>query len=145
MVKVTWNLDALIQEIAKKCRGELNPGRAVDSGKVIFDACERERRQLAASVHRRLSSVASDFEEGRSGGESVVMDFSYLVEKEKEHLFDQIMQELGRENKDYITFRYTGPLPPTVSAIWSSRRGIFRQLMRQGGFCSFPREHLSGI
>jgi len=111
VVQLSWDLKAALQEIAQGWNGKLDPSRALEGGKALFEAAEEKRKALIKQVHERLFSLAVDFAEGKRVDESMLMNRSYLVEKEKEPLLDEAMERLGRENKAYLRFRYIGPIP----------------------------------
>jgi len=111
-VQLSWDLKAVLQEIAQGGKDKLDLSKAIESGKILFKAAEKKRKNLTSAVHRRLCPLAVEFAEGKRMNESMLMNRSYLIEKEKESLFDKAMEKLGRENKAYLSFRYFGPLPP---------------------------------
>ncbi|MGA9365369.1 MAG: GvpL/GvpF family gas vesicle protein [Bacteroidota bacterium] len=55
----------------------------------------------------------------------MILNRSYLVEKEKGPLFDKAMNYLGTEHQEYLTFRYIGPLPPYSFADIELTQGNF--------------------
>jgi len=110
-VQISWDLKAILQEIAQERKDKLDPTRVVESGKLLFEAVEERRKLLTRIAHQRLLLFAAEFAEGKRMNESMVMNRSYLIEREKESLLDKAVEKLGRENKKYLTFRYIGPIP----------------------------------
>jgi len=101
----------IAQEMTQKWKGKLDSSTPVESGKALFEAAKEKRKVLINTVHQRLLPLAVDFAEGKRTDESILMNRSYLIDKEKESLFDKAMEKLGRENQAYLTFRYIGPIP----------------------------------
>jgi hypothetical protein len=111
VVQLSWNLKAALQEIAQGWKSRLDSSTPVESGKVLFEAAKEKRKVLINTVHQGLFPLAVNFTDGKRTDESILMNRSYLIDKEKEPLFDKAMEKLGRENQAYITFRYIGPIP----------------------------------
>jgi len=111
VVQLSWDLKAVLQEMTQKWKGKLDSSTPVESGKALFEAAKEKRKVLINTVHQRLLPLAVDFAEGKRTDESILMNRSYLIDKEKESLFDKAMEKLGRENQAYLTFRYIGPIP----------------------------------
>jgi len=111
VVQLSWDLKAVLQEIARGWKGKLHPSGAVESGKALFEAAKEKKKVLINTAHQRLLPLAVDFAEAKRTNASMLMNRSYLIDKEKESLFDKAMEKLGRENQAYLTFRYIGPIP----------------------------------
>lgn len=111
VVQLSWDLKAALEEIAQGWKGKLDCARALEGGKALFEGAEEKRKILVDEVHQRLFPLAVDFADGKRVDESMLMNRSYLVEKEKESFLDEAMEELGRENKAYLSFHYIGPIP----------------------------------
>lgn len=111
VVRLSWDLKTVLQEIAQGWKGKLDPSTPVESGKALFEATKEKRKVLVNTVHQRLLPLTVDFAEGKRTDGSMLMNRSYLIDKEKESLLDKAMEKLGRENQTYLTFRYIGPIP----------------------------------
>lgn len=118
LVQVSCDLKAMLKKIAEERQVAAEKGhlpdhlKAIEVGKFLFEAAQARRKALTQSINQMLYSVSVASSEGKCTDESIVMNWSYLVEREKEATFDQAMEELGRENEAYLSFRYFGPLPP---------------------------------
>lgn len=88
-----------------------NPKSIVEVGRMLFEAAEVRRKRFIEAIHNNLSPFARDFSEGPRKAEAMILNRSYLVEREKEPLFDEAVNFLGTKYEDYLTFRYIGPLP----------------------------------
>jgi len=111
VVQLSWDLKAVLQEIARGWKGKLDTSTPVESGKALFEAAKEKKKVLINTAHQRLLPLAVDFAEAKRTNASMLMNRSYLIDKEKESLFDKAMEKLGRENQAYLTFRYIGPIP----------------------------------
>jgi hypothetical protein len=134
VVQTFWDLPKVLREIAAQDEGILQAepvlsqacpelGRRVEGGEAVsgqlsvevgkrlFAAAEARKKELSTVIHTHLFSWAMDSSEGPCKGEAMIFNRSYLVEKEKEPLFDAAVDRLGAGYDGYLTFRYIGPLP----------------------------------
>jgi len=111
-VQAIWDLPTLLREI-KDHRGDgAGLGKALEVGRMLFEAAEACRKAFVEGIHAQLSPVAERFADGACQAEAMILNRSYLVEKTKEPLFDEAMNVLGEAYEGDLTFRYIGPLPP---------------------------------
>ena len=110
VVQASWDLPKILQEIARD-NPELVGADRVRTGRMLFEAAEVRREKFVAAIHDKLSPFARDFSEGPRKAEAMILNRSYLVEREKEPLFDEGMDFLGTKYEGHLTFRYIGPLP----------------------------------
>jgi len=110
VVQASWDLPKILQEIAGD-NPELVGADRVQTGRMLFEAAEVRRKKFAAAMHDKLSPFARDFSEGPRKAEAMILNRSYLVEREKEPLFDEAMDFLGTKYEGTLSFRYIGPLP----------------------------------
>jgi hypothetical protein len=81
-------------------------------GEMVADAVERARESDANTILEVLSPLALAVEIGQPGHERVVLNASFLVERESVQRFDDALEELARSQAERIRFKLTGPLPP---------------------------------
>lgn len=126
VVQAFWDLQKILQQIRDE-QGILsqrdgfpdatnppeiqNQKSIVEVGRMLFEAAEVRRKKFVEAIHDNLSPIAKDFSEGPRKAEAMILNRSYLVEREKEPLFDEAMNFLGTKYERYLTFRYIGPLP----------------------------------
>lgn len=112
-VMLSWDLQPALQDIIKPdLLEELQRNASpLESGRKIAQIAEKKKRELENTVHRKLSSVSIDSSESKLTDDSMIMKRSYLIEKTAEKVFDSAMEELGKENKSYLHFKYVGPIP----------------------------------
>jgi hypothetical protein len=89
-----------------------NYSSKIDLGKQIAAAIEERRQRDARLLVRRLSSFARDLRLGRQLADLMVLNASFLVEREKLPAFDQALERISAEARDLLTFDCVGPLPP---------------------------------
>jgi hypothetical protein len=112
VVQAFWDLPKILQEIREaEDNPELVSADRVQVGRMLFEASEVRRKKFIEAIHNNLSPLAKDFSEGPRKAETMILNRSYLVDKDKEPLFDEAMNFLGTKYEGYLTFRYIGPLP----------------------------------
>ena len=55
----------------------------------------------------------------------MIFDRSYLIQREKEPLFDEAVNHIANEYEDRLAFKYLGPLPPYSFTRLEITRGNF--------------------
>ena len=110
VVQASWDLHKILQGIAGD-NPELVSADPVQTGRMLFEAAEVRRKQFVEAMHDTLSPFARDFSEGPRKAEAMIVNRSYLVEREQEPLFDEAMDFLGTKYEGTLSFRYIGPLP----------------------------------
>lgn len=116
VVRASWDLHAVLQEAKSEIEIE-NSGAAdiqqkIAVGRRVFEAVDKRKKAIINTIHNRLHLVAADFTVGRPDGEEMIFDHSYLVEREKEALFEEAVNLLANEYGRGLSFKYIGPLPP---------------------------------
>ena len=81
-------------------------------GEAVAQGVALRRERDVSALAEKLGPLAKQtaFEDIRT--EFEVLRASYLVEERNISAFDKRMDELAEDNRDRITFAYTGPLPP---------------------------------
>lgn len=128
-VQAYWNLEEVLKEIAAEERLGANEDR-IETGRRLFESSERKKRDITEAAHFKLSAVSTDSSEGKFTDKSMIMNRSYLIEKNAEREFDDAMAEIGRENKSYISFKYAGPFPPYSFVPLEFEEGNFETIDR---------------
>ncbi|MBI2987101.1 MAG: GvpL/GvpF family gas vesicle protein [Deltaproteobacteria bacterium] len=115
-VRASWDLNTVLQEL----KGEMMIEKAgvtdlqekIAIGKRLFEVVNKRKRDIINTIHHGLYPLAADFSVGREGTEEMIVDRSYLVEREKEPLLDEVLNRLTNEYEERLTFKCIGPLPP---------------------------------
>jgi len=110
VVQASWELPKVLGKIVKDDPGLVGPDPA-ETGRRLFEAAGRRKRDLVAAIHDSLSPLARDYSDAPLKAESMILHRSYLVEKEKEPLFDEAVNSVATQLEETLVFRYIGPLP----------------------------------
>ena len=70
-----------------------------------------KKKKFVAAIHDRLSPLAKDYLDAPLKADAMILNRSYLVNKDQEPLFDDAVDAAATEFEDVLTFRYIGPLP----------------------------------
>ena len=124
-VQALWNLPALLQELGQEERQANGRESAVAVGRRLFALAEARRQVIVTAIHDHLSPLADDFLDVPCRGDTMILNRSYLVNRAKEPLFDEVMQRLGEVYGSSLSFRYIGPLAPSSFANVTLTRGNF--------------------
>ncbi len=144
VIQLSWDLDSVLGEIAQgkhwleNAEKSVNLTNKVELGRLLFQVADRKRREIINSVDLKLSKVSLDSSDGRNVSESVILNRSYLIEKTEESRFDEVMAELGAENKSYLSFKYIGPIPPYSFAPLEFKRGNYDMIDHARRILSLP-------
>jgi hypothetical protein len=127
VVQAFWDMSKILQEIRNEeshrnwgGQVEINfqdrplqsdVSNCVEVGRILFEVAEIRRKKFIEAIHNNLSPLAKDFSDGHRKAEAMILNRSYLVEKEKEPLFDEAVNFLGTKYEEVLTFNYIGPLP----------------------------------
>ncbi|GEM_PF-378346 len=129
VVRASWDPQAVLEEV----KGEIMKGEfglvdlqeKIAIGRRLFEAVETRRRATIETIHKRLYPLAVDFSVGREGTEEMIFDRSYLIQREKEPLFDEAVNHIANKYEDRLAFKYLGPLPPYSFTRLEITRGNF--------------------
>jgi hypothetical protein len=81
-------------------------------GELVAAGVERLRERDAEAIVDTLAAAALAVEVGDSTHERVVVQASFLVERDRLPKFDRIVDDIAGSYGGGIRFKYTGPLPP---------------------------------
>ncbi|MCX6141787.1 MAG: GvpL/GvpF family gas vesicle protein [Ignavibacteriales bacterium] len=149
VVQASWDLPKILHEIRDKCglpdlanpqTGVRDPQSIVEIGRMLFEAAEGRRENFIRLIHDDLSSVSLSFCDGPRNTEAMILNRSYLVEKEREVLFDEAVELLGTDHENYLSFRYIGPLPAYSFANIQLNRGNFALVDRARKTMELPEK-----
>jgi hypothetical protein len=79
---------------------------------MVAQAVERKRDRDAEAILQQLAPMAISIQVGEPANERVVVNTSFLVERDRMQEFDEAVDALGRAQADRMRIKYTGPLPP---------------------------------
>ncbi|UOQ46547.1 GvpL/GvpF family gas vesicle protein [Halobacillus salinarum] len=69
------------------------------------------QKDLEKAIHLPLTDLAESAKANEPIGEKMLINGSYLIDRDKESQFDEKVNELHEEWKDRVDFKYTGPWP----------------------------------
>lgn len=81
-------------------------------GELVAAAIQRRREHDANAIVDALCSAALAVEVGQPAHERVVVQASFLVDRERSAEFDAILDAIARDYAGRIRFKSVGPLPP---------------------------------
>ncbi len=81
-------------------------------GRLIESALEHTANVYVVDIHESLKPVAVASRSNKPIGDRMIMNAAYLVERSREHDFDEAVKALSRKYEELLSFKYTGPWPP---------------------------------
>ncbi len=81
-------------------------------GRLIESALESTANGYVMDIHESLKPVAVASRSNKPIGDRMIMNAAYLVERSREHDFDEAVKALSRKYEELLSFKYTGPWPP---------------------------------
>lgn len=124
-LKVLWNREHLFAEIVED-RDDIRRLRdyvaaqppesayyeRIQLGELTNAAILDKRDRAAETLLNGLRPLAVDVQENRLLTDMMILNASFLVERDDVRAFDARVQRLGEVNADRLVFQYVGPLPP---------------------------------
>lgn len=124
-LKVLWSRDRLFAEIADEREDirrlrDMIAGRPPDSayferiqlGELTNAAIGDKRDRDAEEILAELQPLAVDLQLNRLLTDLMVLNASFLVDRDRIEAFDAQVQRLGEIQAERLVFQYVGPLPP---------------------------------
>ncbi|MHB1418076.1 MAG: GvpL/GvpF family gas vesicle protein [Bacillota bacterium] len=125
-LKVFWtkesiitDLEALNQEIRKR-KEEIvaMPSQqdayygTIELGRMVEAAADEKRSYYAEQIYHPLQKFAVEAKLGKLIGERMILNASFLIEREREAFFDEQVNRICAAFTEHLIFKYTGPWPP---------------------------------
>ena len=119
-VKVLWNKNniymGLLNESKKiqrlTTKRPLSKNKKIKLGKLIKSALDEKRKAYIKETQNALSNFSKDLCENKLTDEQMIMNASFLVDKNRENEFYERADELERKYKKKVEIIAVGPLPP---------------------------------
>ncbi|ASK62112.1 gas vesicle protein GvpF [Virgibacillus phasianinus] len=108
------NKNPEVEEMAKVVRGKSEAAGYYDRIKLggaaqnIFADLKNE---IESGVYTPLEEVADAAKTNEPQGEKMLLNAAFLIDREKEEEFDEIVNEQHEKWKDKVDFKYSGPWP----------------------------------
>ena len=124
-LKVLWDRDRVVarleaeddpirrlkEEITNNAQSSTYFAR-MQLGRMVESALENAANEYMVDIHESLKPVAVASRSNKPIGDRMIMNAAYLVERPREHDFDEAVKVLSRKYEDILSFKYTGPWPP---------------------------------
>ncbi len=121
---IFWKKDSFTSEVLEGSREIKNLKKEIAAGKdlnyyekmyygeVIQKIADKRRDYYRDEVISVLKNHAVSYKLNDIVGEKMILNAAFLVDKEKEELFDLKVNEVYEKWKNNLVFKYTGPWPP---------------------------------
>lgn len=125
-VKALWrNMELIFQELVdeneeiKRLRAEIaeRPSRQayaqrIAIGQMVQAALEAKKEREGEEILGGLKRLCVDYRRNRTIGDKMLLNAAFLVDRIREHEFDDLMDRLDLRYRQRITFAYVGSMPP---------------------------------
>ena len=101
----------LRQEIGQSTQGNTYFAR-MQLGRRIEAAVEEAGNAYVHDIHEMLKSAAVASRSNKPIGDRMIMNAAFLVDRQQERAFDELVKAVSRKYEGLLTFKYTGPWPP---------------------------------
>jgi hypothetical protein len=119
-LKVNWDRERVIAEIEQENEEIRNLKEQITSrasgstyfarmqlGRLVETALSEQADAYVREVYAGLASRAN-----KPIGDKMIMNAAFLVERDREAEFDQMVKEIASKYDGQLSFKYTGPWPP---------------------------------
>ncbi|MGP4039149.1 GvpL/GvpF family gas vesicle protein [Gracilibacillus sp. D59] len=83
----------------------------IQLGEMAKDFFQSVQNEIKTDIHEPLLPLAKAFQINNPIGEKMLLNATYLINREQEETFDKKVNELHENWKDKVDFKYTGPWP----------------------------------
>jgi hypothetical protein len=121
-VKISWDKAILAsilgenEEIralsAKATKKTADQSLKIELGRKVKSVLDERKNKYLKNIHSVLGDLSSGFKENKITDQDIVMNASFLVDKEQERKFYGKADELEKEFNKNLMFLVVGPLPP---------------------------------
>jgi hypothetical protein len=81
-------------------------------GKKIHDVISKKQEAVITDIQNYLLPYSVDFTSNKLLADDMIMNWAFLVEKQREAEFDAKVNEISDKYEDEFPFKYIGPMPP---------------------------------
>lgn len=124
-VKGIWkDMDLIFKEIVdsnpeiKKLKTKIQTGKKNDIrakreiGSLVQKALGEKKNKEAEDIVHTLKKASAQHKLNSTYGDQLFINAAFLVDRGREKEFDNLIEDLRKENEDRVKFGYVGPLPP---------------------------------
>lgn len=103
----------VIMQLKKEKRNVLgNQNMIIDVGRIIEQELNEISLRYKDNIYSKLSSFATKSIISENLSNEMILNASFLIEKNREKDFDSLVYKLDEENKGKLNFKCAGPFPP---------------------------------
>lgn len=124
-LSVNWKRDEVLAELEReneelrRLKGEITTNRLSSTyfarmqlGRLVEKVLAERSESYVRAIYDHLAGAAIASRSNKPIGDKMIMNAAFLVERNKEHEFDEKVQEIAGRYEGKLTFRFTGPWPP---------------------------------
>ena len=124
-LKVNWDRDQIIEELNKQdeeirrfhreiVRKQLQSTyfARMQLGRMIDKALAERSTAYVREIYEALRGVCVASRDNQPIGDKMIMNAAFLVERERESEFDNVINKIAKKYGKRLKFKYTGPWPP---------------------------------
>lgn len=106
------DLEVRIMKLEIERENRLNNLKLAEVGRLIEQKVEDARKRYKEKIFNKLSGFSCDSRLNSALTPGMVLNSSFLIEKDKKKNFDEVFNRIYDEHKKGLIFKYTGPWPP---------------------------------
>jgi hypothetical protein len=124
-LKVLWDRERVIARLEqendeiRRLKDEINRSgqgstyfARMQLGRMVEGALEEAGNAYVRDIHEALKPAAVASRSNKPIGDRMIMNAAFLVDRERERDFDELVKAVSHKYDDLLTFKYTGPWPP---------------------------------
>ena len=116
-LRVMWtDMKPIFAEIAetpeiKRLKSAPQPN-LMEIGRRVEEILKLKKEKEAEALMEKFKNLAVDYKLNSTYGDPWIMNAAFLVEKEKESDFDELVNKIHEQYKERINLKYVGPFAP---------------------------------
>jgi Mg2+ and Co2+ transporter CorA len=124
-LKVLWDREKVVatveerNEELRRLRDEINRNAQSSTyfarmqlGRLVESALEDAGNEYVRDIHDTLKPAAVASRSNKPIGDRMILNAAFLVDRDRERLFDEAVRAVSQRYESLLTFKYTGPWPP---------------------------------
>jgi len=124
-VKVLWIEDAVVKEMESRVKdfqelkkkivdlsAKEDQNAKLKAGRLVESIVKEWEKKYIPKIYSSLKEIAVDSRLNQPIGIKMLLNSSFLVDKNKEKDFDKRVNELAQKYENQLKFKYVGPVPP---------------------------------
>jgi hypothetical protein len=124
-LKVNWDRESVLSEVERdyeeirRLKAEIETNQQSSTyfarmqlGRLVEQALAEKSEAYVREIYEALQDSVIASRSNKVIGDRMIMNGAFLVARDKSHLFDKKVQEIGKRFEGKLTWKYTGPWPP---------------------------------